>query len=256
MRRPTLAVWKLTSCDGCQLTLLDCEDELLDLADAVEIRHFPEATRRDLPGPFDVSLVEGSISTPAEAERIRRVREESGVLVALGACATAGGYQALRNGADLEEFQRVVYPRPEAIRSLDRVSPVADHVEVDYELHGCPIDRHALLGLLSALLNGRRPDLPAGSVCAECKQRGVNCLLVLGRAPCLGPVTRAGCGALCPAFDRGCYGCAGPAESARPEALVPVLRRRGHGDAAIRRLLRGCTTAAPGRDSEGADDDA
>ncbi|GAB4004560.1 oxidoreductase [Glycomyces albus] len=261
MGKPTLAVWKFTSCDGCQLTLLDCEDELLAIADAVQIKHFPEATRKDLPGPFDVSLVEGSISTPVETERIKRIREESGTLVAIGACATSGGIQALRNFADLDEFQRIIYPHPEFLKSLERVSPIAAHVEVDYELRGCPIDKRQLLGLLSALLKGRKPDLPKGAVCNECKQRGVNCVLVEGKEPCLGPITQAGCGAICPSYDRGCYGCFGPSDSAQPEALVPVLSRLGLADPDIVRMLRTYNAAAPklvaaADGLEGAHDDA
>ncbi|SDD79231.1 oxidoreductase [Glycomyces harbinensis] len=261
MNRPTLAVWKFTSCDGCQLTLLDCEDELLAVAEAVEIRHFPEATRKDLPGPFDVSLVEGSISTPREVERIKRIREESGLLVAIGACATSGGIQALRNFADLREFQRIVYPHPEFLASLEHVTPIATHVDVDYELRGCPIDKRQLVGLLSALLKGRRPDLPKGSVCNDCKRRGVTCLLVEGREPCLGPITQAGCGAICPSYGRGCYGCFGPSGSTRPEALIPVLRGAGLDDPGIVRMLRTYNAAAPqtaavSTELEGAGDDA
>ncbi|MFD9890047.1 oxidoreductase [Amycolatopsis sp. NPDC059027] len=227
MGKPTLAVWKFASCDGCQLTLLDCEDELLALADRVRIAHFLEASSEVLPGPYDVSLVEGSITTQADLRRIRRVREESKVLVTIGACATAGGVQALRNFADVNEFASVVYANPEYIDTLATSTPIAAHVPVDHELHGCPIDRGQLLETLSALLAGRKPDLPGTSVCTECKRRGLSCVLVAEGTPCLGPVTRAGCGALCPSVRRGCFGCFGPMAKPNTPVLIPLLRSRG-----------------------------
>ncbi len=210
MSPPSLAVWKFASCDGCQLTLLDCEDELLALAETVRVAHFLEASSAVVAGPYDISLVEGSITTAADIERIHRVRDQSRVLVTIGACATAGGIQALRNFAALDEFRSVVYARPDYIDTLATSTPISAHVPVDYELRGCPIDRHQLLELLTALLAGRRPNLPVYSVCQECKLRGTSCVLVSAATPCLGPVTQAGCGAICPAFRRGCYGCFGP----------------------------------------------
>jgi coenzyme F420-reducing hydrogenase gamma subunit len=241
---PTLAVWKFASCDGCQLTLLDCEDELLALAARVRLAHFLEATSGVVAGPYDVSLVEGSITTPEDLERIRRVREQSRTLVAIGACATAGGIQALRNLADVREFAALGYARPEYLSILDRSTPVSAHVKVDYELRGCPIDRAQLLDLLTALLAGRRPDLPRHSVCVQCKLRGTACLLVAGRQPCLGPVTQAGCGAICPAYGRGCFGCFGPAAGADPAALEPALRAAGMSDRDLVRVYRTFNTAS------------
>ena len=157
MDTPTLAIFKLASCDGCQLTVLDCEDELLTLAGQVRIAHFLEASSTVLPGPYDVTLVEGSITTLADAERIRRIRAESRVLVAIGACATAGGIQALRNFGDVAEFASVVYARPEYIETLATSTAVADHVRVDFELRGCPIDRGQLLEVLTAFRTCRTP---------------------------------------------------------------------------------------------------
>jgi coenzyme F420-reducing hydrogenase gamma subunit len=226
-RRPTLAVWKFASCDGCQLTLLDCEDELLAVADAVEIAYFLEAGRAEVGGPYDVSLVEGSITTPEDVERIQQVRAASGLLVTIGACATAGGIQALRNHADVDEFASIVYAHPEFLSTLGTSTPIAAHVPVDLELRGCPIDRGQLLGTINALLHGRRPPLPGYAVCVECKARGTPCVTVSQGIPCLGPVTRAGCGALCPRFDRGCYGCFGPAEDPNGVAMNRVLADHG-----------------------------
>lgn len=224
---PTLAVWKFASCDGCQLTLLDCEDELLTLAEEVRIAAFAEASSAVVAGPYDVSLVEGSISTPIDECRIKEIRAQSGILVAIGACATAGGIQALRNFADVAEFASVVYARPDYIHTLATSTAASDHVTVDYELRGCPIDRGQLLETLAALLVGRKPRLPAATVCTECKRAGVTCVTVAEGIACLGPVTHAGCGALCPRHHRGCYGCFGPAATPNMGAMIPLLRCDG-----------------------------
>jgi coenzyme F420-reducing hydrogenase gamma subunit len=224
---PTLAVWKFASCDGCQLTLLDCEDELLTVADEVRIAHFLEASSTVLPGPYDVSLVEGSITTPDDVRRIHEVRAASTTLVTIGACATAGGVQALRNGRDIAEFRSVVYADPRYIDVLATSTPIADHVPVDLELRGCPIDKHQLLETIAALLAGRKPDLPDTSVCTECKRRGLTCVMVADGTPCLGPVTHAGCGAVCPSVRRGCYGCFGPVTGANLPAMEAGLHACG-----------------------------
>ncbi len=218
--KPKLAVWKFASCDGCQLSLLDCEDELLAIAGAVEIAYFPEATRAELAGPYDLSLVEGSITTPHDAERIQDIRVQSKHLVTIGACATAGGIQALRNWADVSEFTSIVYAEPAYISTLDTSTPISDHVVVDFELRGCPISKAQLIEVLLAFLQERRPAIATDSVCMECKARGTPCVMVREGIPCLGPVTQAGCGAICPAYDRGCYGCFGPAESPNVTALA------------------------------------
>ncbi|CQD20088.1 coenzyme F420-reducing hydrogenase subunit gamma [Mycobacterium europaeum] len=234
---PSLAVWKFASCDGCQLTLLDCEDELLTLADQVQIATFAEASSSMIGGPYDVSLVEGSITTPHDERRIREIRDQSKVLVTIGACATAGGVQALRNFADVDEFASVVYARPDYIDTLATSTPAAAHVKVDYQVQGCPIDRGQLLDTLAALLIGRKPRLPAKTVCTECKMRGVTCVLVADGTPCLGPVTHAGCGALCPSHRRGCYGCFGPAATPQIGTLIPLLRRDGMSDGDVDRVF-------------------
>jgi sulfhydrogenase subunit delta len=218
-RRPKLAVWKFASCDGCQLSLLDCEDELLAVVGAVEVANFVEASRAVVKGPYDLSLVEGSITTAHDAERIREVRRVSKLLVSIGACATAGGIQALRNFADVKDYVSAVYATPEYVSTLEASTPISQHVRVDFELRGCPISKAQLLEVLTAFLHGRRPNLPTYSVCLECKRRGTNCVMVARGTPCLGPVTQAGCGAICPAYDRGCYGCFGPMESPNAASL-------------------------------------
>ncbi|TWU50575.1 NAD-reducing hydrogenase HoxS subunit delta [Rubripirellula tenax] len=219
MTKKRLGVFKFASCDGCQLSLLSCEDELIELAGKIEIAHFLEASSHVGPGPFDVALIEGSITTAADAKRIRDIRSQSKTLITIGACATAGGIQALRNWADHEEFIASVYAHPEYIETLATSTAIADHVAVDFELRGCPIDRHQLLEILAALIADCHPRTPRHSVCLECKRRGTVCLVVTRGLPCLGPITQAGCGAICPAYDRPCYGCFGPAAQANCPAL-------------------------------------
>ncbi|GAB7035488.1 oxidoreductase [Streptomyces sp. NPDC021749] len=244
-RRPQLGVWKFASCDGCQLTLLDCEDELLGIAGRVEITHFLEASSAPGPGPYDLSLVEGSVTTAQDARRIQQIRAASRRLVTIGACATAGGVQALRNYADVAEFQAAVYARPDYIDTLATSTPISAHVPVDLELRGCPIDRGQLVEVITAYLAGRTPDVPAHSVCFECKRRGTVCVTVAHGTPCLGPVTHAGCGALCPAYGRGCYGCFGPSYSTNFGSFIPLLRRDGMDTLDVVRVLSTFNTAAP-----------
>jgi coenzyme F420-reducing hydrogenase gamma subunit len=223
-RKPKIAVFKFASCDGCQLSLLDAEDELLGVAGAVEVAYFPEASRAMSRGPYDIGLVEGSITTHADAQRIQDVRRRCKTLITIGACATAGGIQALRNWKDVDEFVRVVYTTPQYISTLKSSTPIAEHVPVDFELRGCPINKHQLIELITAMLAGRAPNIPTYSVCVECKRRATVCIAVARGIACLGPVTQAGCGALCPSYDRGCYGCYGPMESANTASLTNQFR--------------------------------
>jgi coenzyme F420-reducing hydrogenase gamma subunit len=236
-RRPRLAVWKFASCDGCQLTVLDCEDELLAIADRMEVAFFLEASRAVVGGPYDLSLVEGSIATAADVDRIRDVRRASAHLVTIGACATAGGIQGLRNFRDAGQMRALVYATPEHVDSLDTSTPISAHVKVDFELQGCPIDKRQLLDVIAAFLHGRRPNVPAHSVCVECKLRGNVCVLVTG-TPCLGPITHAGCGALCPTYARGCYGCFGPMETPNTPSLSRALLAGGVAPRDLVRVLR------------------
>ena len=238
VRKPKLAVWKFASCDGCQLSLLDCEDELLAVAGAIDIAYFPEATRGVMRGPYDVSLVEGSVTTPHDAERLHAVRRQSKTLITIGACATAGGIQALRNFRDVREFTSVVYAHPEFIDTLATSTPISAHVNVDFELRGCPINKHQLVEVLAAYLNRRKPNIPPHSVCMECKARGTVCVLVRGAKSCLGPVTHAGCGAICPAYNRGCYGCYGPKETPNTASLSRQLESNGMNQRDLQRVYR------------------
>jgi coenzyme F420-reducing hydrogenase gamma subunit len=243
--KPRLGVFKFASCDGCQLSLLDCEDELLAVAGAVEIAYFLEATRRPLEGEFDLALVEGSISSPEQLEQIKDARRRSRFLVTIGACASAGGIQALRNVGRVKEYLQVVYARPEYVQTLASSTPVADHVPVDFELRGCPINKQQLVEVIAAFLAGRRPRVPNHAVCVECKRAGVVCVMVAQGVPCLGPITHAGCGALCPSYDRGCYGCFGPAKTPNVASLTRYLVDRGLAQEAVARMLHTFNTWAP-----------
>lgn len=243
--KPRLAVFKLASCDGCQLSLLDCEDELLAVAERVEIAHFLEASSRSTPGPYDLVLVEGSVTTPWQVDAIRAIRASAKALVTIGACATAGGVQALRNFADHAEMMAAVYARPDYIATLATSTPVAAHVPVDFELRGCPIDRHQLLEVVSAFLHGRKPAIASHATCIECKMRGIPCVVVTRSEPCLGPITHAGCGALCPSMGRGCYGCFGPSDAPYPRPLTARFEADGADRPKIRRLLSTFNVAAP-----------
>jgi coenzyme F420-reducing hydrogenase gamma subunit len=222
-KRPTIAVAKFASCDGCQLTLLGLEDQLLALCEQFEIVDFPEATSARSPGPYDILLVEGSVSAPEHVERIATLRGRSRVLVTIGACATGGGLQALRNVVESSGWHAAIYPGRDDVASLARSTPIASHVKVDHELRGCPIDPGQLVELLVAIATGRRPQLRDEAVCMECKRRGYVCTLVTRAEPCLGQVTQAGCGAICPRMGRACYGCFGPREQANVRALAQRL---------------------------------
>ncbi|MCR4318452.1 MAG: oxidoreductase [Planctomycetes bacterium] len=243
-KKPKLAVWKFASCDGCQLSLLDCEDELLAVADAVDIAYFPEGSSRMREGPYDLSLVEGSITTEHDRKRILEVRANSRVLITIGACATAGGIQALRNYADVKEFARAVYASPEFIETLDKSSPIKDVVRVDFELRGCPINKSQLLEVISAFLNHRKAAIFSHSVCIECKMRGNPCIMVTRGEFCAGGVTNAGCNALCPTYDRACFGCYGPNETANTTALAHRLTELGASPIDIQRLFHTFNAAA------------
>lgn len=243
--KPKLAVYKFSSCDGCQLSLLNLEDELLDLAASVDIAYFLEATRTVKPGPYDVGIVEGSITTPHEAERIKDVREECKYLIALGTCATAGGIQALRNFAKAADYAKTVYEHPEFLHYLETSSSIAEHVPVDLSIWGCPVNKYMVVEVIAALLQNRKPNFPPSPVCLECKRRGIVCVAVAQGIPCLGPVVHGGCGALCPANGRGCYGCFGPSSAANFSVLVNSMAPLDRYPNETAGLLRSFSSHAP-----------
>lgn len=236
--KPKLAVFKFASCDGCQLSLLDAEDELLAIAENINIAYFLEARTQQIGGPYDVGLVEGSVTTEHDRQRIHDIRKQCRLLVTIGACATAGGIQALRNWSSVDQFISQVYAHPAYINTLETSTPIADHVVVDFELRGCPINKLQLVQLVSSLLQGRRPTVPSYSVCIECKRRETVCVAVARGVACLGPVTQAGCGAICPAFTRECFGCFGPKEQANPASLSGHYADHGTDRGHLVRLMR------------------
>ena len=250
-RKLRLAVYKFSSCDGCQLSLLNLEDELLALVGAVDVAYFLEARTATQPGPYDIGLVEGAISTPEEAERIFQIRSDCEYLVAIGACATAGGIQALRNWADVDEFVRAVYAKPSYIETLETATPIAAHTFVDFELRGCPVNKYQLVELIAATVAGRTPEVPTYSQCMECKRAGTTCVMVSEGKPCLGPVTQAGCGNLCPSCDRGCYGCFGPMEATNTAALARQMKELGTSSHHVRSLFHNFNAGAPEFAEEG-----
>jgi len=243
-RPPKIAVWKFASCDGCQLSLLDCEDELLEVAGTFEIANFPEASRAIVGGSYDISIVEGSITTPHDEERIHAIRRCSKLLITIGACATSGGIQALRNFKNVQDFISLVYAKPQYIETLNKSTPITDHVFVDFQLRGCPINKYQLLEVLSAFQNGRKPLTPSHGLCMECKRKGIVCVMVAKSIPCMGPVTQAGCGAICPAYARGCYGCFGPKETTNTAALSNSWSQLGVNDPDIMRAFRSFNACA------------
>jgi sulfhydrogenase subunit delta len=207
------------------------------------VANFTQASSTVIDGPYDISLVEGSITTAHDAERIREVRARSRMLITIGACATSGGIQALRNFSD-DDLTGIIYAMPEYIASLRTSTAIADHVPVDFELRGCPVSKHQLLEVLTALLHGRTPNIRTHSVCVECKRAGLTCVLVAHGTPCLGPVTQAGCGALCPSVNRGCYGCFGPMETPNTPALTRRWLELGVREDGVVRAFRAFTAAA------------
>ncbi len=217
--KPRLAVHKFTSCDGCQLAFLNAGEALLTLAKLVEIVHFSEAGKIDPDSKFDISFVEGSISTPEEVTRIKTIRTNSKYIITIGACATAGGIQALRNFADSKEWLASVYASPDYIKTLATSTAISRHVKVDWELWGCPVTTKQVLSAIRSLLFNAAPQIKRDSVCMECKRQGNVCVLVAKNQPCMGPVTQTGCGALCPSVGRACYACFGPTENPNAKSL-------------------------------------
>lgn len=244
-RKPRLAVHKFSSCDGCQLAMLNAGDELLQLAATTEFTHFAELGAIDADADVDIALVEGSISTPEDRERIQAIREHCRFLVTIGACATAGGIQALRNFANHDEWLSSIYPQPEYISSLANVLPIRACVYVDLELWGCPVNGRQVLSAIGTLMADALPVEPQESLCMECKRKQVVCVMVSQQKPCMGPVTRTGCGALCPKFSRDCYACFGPSEKPNIAALSHRFQDLGLSDERIMQRFHFINNQAP-----------
>lgn len=243
--KPKLAVHKFSSCDGCQLAFLNAGEALLTLSELADIVHFAEAGPMGPEARVDIAFVEGSVATPEDVQRIMRIRGDSKYLITIGACATAGGVQALRNLADGQAWINGVYASPQYINSLATSTPIAAHVKVDLELWGCPVSTRQVLATVRALLFGVVPAVSRDSVCMECKRAGNVCVLVAKGMPCMGPVTQTGCGALCPSFGRECYACYGPAENINTDSLTRRFAGLGLVPEAVARRFLTINNAAP-----------
>jgi coenzyme F420-reducing hydrogenase gamma subunit len=243
--KPKLAVHKFSSCDGCQLALLNLGEPLLLLPELVDIVHFAEAGPCDPVVEADISLVEGSVSTPEDIERIEQVRENSGLLISIGICATAGGLQALANFSDRAAWMSAVYDRPDHFEALQASNPISHYVKVDFEIPGCPVNSGQVVGALRDLLSGVKPRPEQRSVCMECKRKGLVCTMVSKGEPCMGPVTVAGCGALCPSMGRGCYSCYGPLKQINDSSLAERFVELGLDSTAIARRFHFIANHAP-----------
>jgi len=237
MKKLRIGIFKLTSCDGCQLVLLNLEETLLELFRFYEIAYFREGTDRTLKDTFDLSIIEGSITTERQKEEVFEIRERSRKVITVGACATSGGIQALRNWSSLGFLKNIVYPSPEHIEALSTSTPVSEHIYVDYELWGCPISKNNLEEVLIDFILEKTPRIPVYSLCMECKRKAIPCVLVSSGQPCLGPITKAGCGSICPSFGRPCYGCFGPKEGANINSFGRILEKSGISEKDYLRLL-------------------
>jgi len=217
--KPKVAVHKFASCDGCQLAFLTAGEDLLTLSSLVELVHFAEAGPVDPDAQVEIAFIEGSITTAHDIDRIKRIRSNSRYLITIGACATAGGLQALRNYAEAEQWAAAIYAQPEYISSLSTSTPIREHVKVDLELWGCPINTRQVMMVIRDLLFGVQPRIRQEKVCLDCKRQQQVCVMVTQGLPCMGPVTQTGCGAICPRVGRECYACYGPAENSNTQAF-------------------------------------
>ena len=251
MNRPTVAVHKFSSCDGCQLAFLNAGEDLLTLSTLVDIKHFAEAGPLDEDASVNIAFIEGSVSTPDDAERLQKIRQQSNFIVTIGACATSGGLQALRNMANTNQWIAEVYTSPEYIRTLDTSTPIRDHIKVDLELWGCPVNGRQVLAAVRALLFSVTPAEESDKVCLDCKRQHNVCVMVTRGEACMGPVTRTGCGAICPSFGRDCYACYGPAENINTAAMASRLKGLGLVDAEIARRFLFINSAAEAFNREG-----
>lgn len=205
--KPKIAIFSLTSCEGCSLAILELEDQLLDILNSVDIVNFREGmTERSW--DIDIAFVDGAVSTPDNEGEIKHLREHSKILVAIGACACLGGINTLKNHQPEDHYRQYVYGDQAKWFGTTPARPISAVVKVDYELPGCPMIKEEFLAFVQHMLAGRRFHLPEFPVCVECKKNGNLCLYEKSEI-CLGPVTRAGCAAICPTFGSKCEGCRG-----------------------------------------------
>ncbi|HDN79277.1 MAG: NADH:ubiquinone oxidoreductase [Chloroflexi bacterium] len=224
--KPRVAIFEFGCCEGCQLQIVNLEEKLLDLLDLVDVVVWREARSEHAEGPYDISFVEGSITRDEEMERLRWIRENSKILVALGACAHIGGINCLKNFMDQDEVRRYVYgDKADWFPSIP-ARPLSAVVPVDYAVPGCPIDKEEFLEVVKALALGKTPPIPNYPVCVECKMAENVCVFNKGMV-CLGPVTRAGCNARCPSNGNKCIGCRGLIDDPNVNSHKEVLAEHG-----------------------------
>ncbi len=223
--KPKVAFFDFTSCEGCQLTVVDSLQTHLDLLNAVEIVNFREAMS-ERGEDYAVAFVEGSITRASDEARLKKIREQASVLVALGACAHIGGINAIKNLAPLDDVRRYVYGDKADWYETYAARPISAVVPVDAFIPGCPIDREEFIRVVKALLLGKKPPIPDYPMCVECKLKENICMFDKGGF-CLGPITRAGCGAICPSYGDGCEGCRGLIPNPNQDAMKDVLKEHG-----------------------------
>lgn len=224
--KPRVGVWKFTCCSGCQFNLIFFQNNLKDTLDSVEFQFFYMGKEHNSEeGIFDIALIEGGVSEAHQVEELKKVRRMTKMLVAFGQCAVDGGIPSVKNRTPELEIQKRVYEDPLLINS-NRVQPIDAYVRVDAYLRGCPFEESELLEVISAYKLGKKPELPRGSVCTECKMKDNLCILIARNELCMGPVTNAGCGALCPSRGRPCYSCHGPMDDPNARALAELFETR------------------------------
>lgn len=233
-----VGVFKLTSCSGCQMVLVHLEESLLEILKHVELKYFRMVSDDDLPNdPLDAAIVEGAVTNEEEAAMLKRIRRMSRFLVAAGACAVTGGVNAMKNITPEGEIESTVYPSPEHVRS-GKAYGLNEYVAVDAYLYGCPIDRSELVNALMSLVLRVPPYIPGLTVCIECKTKGNECVFLMRKEPCLGPVTVGGCGALCPSNNVACEGCRDVLKGTNVSGLVSAWENAGVNPELIQLKLR------------------
>lgn len=223
MSKPKLAIFDFTCCEGCQLQIVNLEEEILNLISLVNPVEWREAMSEHI-GNYDIALIEGSITRPEDEEKLRRIRKRAKILVALGSCASTGGVNKLKNNFDLQEVKHCVYGQAADMPHLHTAPTKAidEVVQVDYKIYGCPIDRREFAYIVRCLALGKSPEIPDYPVCVECKLQENICRYEYDEI-CLGPVTRAGCGARCPSCATWCFGCRGHIEEPNLSAAKEIM---------------------------------
>lgn len=239
MSKPRVGIYGFTGCAGDQLAILNCEDELLDLASLINIVSFRMASSKYDDKNLDIALVEGSISNEEQVEQLKQIRSNCKILVAIGTCATYGGVQAMRNEIDRRTMISKVYGTPDGRwKSSLPALPLSSYVQVDYAIPGCPIEKWQFIQAVASLLHGDLPALVNYPVCTECKIQENVCMLLQKDELCLGPVTVAGCYARCPSHNRPCHGCRGPIETPNVSSELNILLEKGFEYADIKNQMR------------------